>query len=183
MNDFVEQFVNDLPGGGDVLRVTVKLLFSALVGGLIGIERELTNKEAGLRTHMLVSLGSTLFVLALVEAGASDDAISRAVQGVAAGIGFVGAGNVLKLSSERRVRGLTTAATIWLTAALGVAVGLGKWWLPVFGALLTLGILMVLVPVEMFLKRFRHRHAEKGEGEKKPDPQKPQKDTEGLRAN
>lgn len=165
MNDFVEQFVNDLPGGGDVLRVTVKLLFSALVGGLIGIERELTNKGAGLRTHMLVSLGSTLFVLALVEAGASDDAISRAVQGVAAGIGFVGAGNVLKLSSERRVRGLTTAATIWLTAALGVAVGLGKWWLPVFGALLTVIILLLLVPVEKFFKRFRHRDAEKGEAE------------------
>lgn len=156
MNEFVEQFLNDLPGGGDVLRVAVKLLFSALVGGLIGLERELTNKEAGLRTHMLVSLGSTLFVLALVEAGASNDAISRAVQGVAAGIGFVGAGNVLKLSSERRVRGLTTAATIWLTAALGVAVGLGKWWLPVFGATLTLVILMLLMPVESFIKRRRH---------------------------
>jgi len=169
MNEFVEQFAKDLPGGGDLLRVAVKLLTSALVGGLIGLERELTNKEAGLRTHMLVALGSTLFVLALVEAGASNDAVSRAVQGVAAGIGFVGAGNVLKLSSEHRVRGLTTAATIWLTAALGVAVGLGKWWLPVLGALLTLAILMVLVPVESFIKRFRNRHADKGDAEKKPE--------------
>lgn len=169
MNEFVEQFLNDLPGGGDVLRVAVKLLFSALVGGLIGLERELGNKGAGLRTHMLVALGSTVFVLAMIEAGAGADAISRVVQGVAAGIGFVGAGNVLKLSSEHRVRGLTTAATIWLTAALGVAVGIGKWWLPVFGALLTLGILMVLVPVESFIKRFRQRHADKGEAEKTPE--------------
>ena len=182
MDQLMAELQRELPSFDDFIHISVKLFFSAVVGGLIGLERELTNKEAGLRTHMLVSLGSTLFVLALVEAGASNDAVSRAVQGVAAGIGFVGAGNVLKLSSEHRVRGLTTAATIWLTAALGVAVGLGKWWLPVFGALLTLGILMMLVPVEMFLKRFRHRHAEKGEGEKKPDPQKPQQDTEESRA-
>ena len=158
MNEAIEQLLNELPGGSDVARVFFKLVFSALVGGLIGLERELGNKGAGLRTHMLVALGSTVFVLAMVEAGAENDAISRVVQGVAAGIGFVGAGNVLKLSNEHRVRGLTTAATIWLTAALGVAVGIGKWWLPVVGALLTLVILLLLVPLERAIKRVRHRH-------------------------
>ncbi|MGD9645210.1 MAG: MgtC/SapB family protein [Pirellulales bacterium] len=157
MLPFLDELLRDFPTLDDFVRVTFKLFFSAMVGGLIGMEREATNKEAGLRTHMLVALGSTIFVLALVEVDASNDAISRAVQGVAAGIGFVGAGNVLKLSSERRVRGLTTAASIWLTAALGVAVGLGKWWLPILGAILTWVILWMLVPVERMIRQLRRR--------------------------
>lgn len=99
-------------------------LAAALVGGaLLGYERESQHKAAGLRTHAMVALGSCLFTYQALIAGTGD--VGRAIQGIAAGIGFIGAGAILKNTSEEHIRGLTTAGSIWLTAAVGSAAGCG----------------------------------------------------------
>ena len=95
----------------------VRLVAAALLGGVIGAEREAGGKAAGLRTHMLVSLGAALFVIAPQQAGLGGASLVSIVQGVAAGIGFIGAGTILKLTEREEIKGLTTAASIWLTAA------------------------------------------------------------------
>lgn len=107
-------------------RFTVRLTAAALLAGIIGWNRERTGKTAGLRTHMLVALGSALFVVSLVGTDHEGEAVSRAIQGIAAGIGFIGGGAILKREKERHVYGLTTASSIWLAAAIGVVAGLGK---------------------------------------------------------
>jgi putative Mg2+ transporter-C (MgtC) family protein len=134
----------DLPDLAQAARVAVRLVLAALLGGLLGLERERRGKAAGLRTHMLVALGSALFVIAPLEAGAGAADLTRVIQGIATGIGFVGAGSILKQTEQGEVKGLTTAAGIWLTAAVGIAVGLGRLWLPVLGVLLSWLILSVL---------------------------------------
>jgi putative Mg2+ transporter-C (MgtC) family protein len=106
-------------------RTTIRLLVAAVLGGLVGFEREEHNKSAGLRTQMLVALGCALLVIIPAEAGATLEHMTRVIQGIAAGIGFLGAGAILKQEAAHRITGLTTAATIWITAALGTAVGLG----------------------------------------------------------
>lgn len=107
----------------------VRLALAAILGAVIGFQRERVHSVAGLRTHMLVGLGSALFVLAEVSSGAGPDATSRVIQGLVAGIGFLGAGAILKIGDRIEVYGLTTAASIWITAAVGVASGLGHVWL------------------------------------------------------
>lgn len=120
----VQQEFSDLVDPSDVTRVCVRLLVALALGALLGYERESSGAAAGLRTHMLVSMGSALFVMIPFQAGMSWEDISRVLQGVTAGIGFLGAGAIIKLRNEE-IRGLTTAANIWLTAALGVAAGMG----------------------------------------------------------
>src|SRR4028118_32304 len=134
------------------LRRTLRLVIAALIAGVIGWEREGEGKAAGLRTHMLVSLGSALFVLSALESGIKPEEVTRVTQGVAAGIGFIGGGVILKLAEERRVHGLTTAATIWLAAALGVAAGLGRIGAALIGLLCAWIILRILLQVEMRLE-------------------------------
>lgn len=136
---------SDLPDAAEFTRVLLRLLLAALLGGLLGIEREHKGKAAGVRTHMLVSMGSALFVLLASQGGMQDAELSRVLQGVIAGIGFLGAGTILKGEHEDKVRGLTTAAGIWLTAAIGVAAGLGRESTAVLSTLLALGVL-ALVP-------------------------------------
>jgi putative Mg2+ transporter-C (MgtC) family protein len=116
----------DFPSGVHAGQVIGRVLTAALFGGVLGLERQHEGKAAGLRTHMLVALGTTFFVLVCEHAGMSLADLSRVVQGIATGIGFIGAGTILKLPEEGRIRGLTTAAGIWLTASVGVAVGLGR---------------------------------------------------------
>jgi putative Mg2+ transporter-C (MgtC) family protein len=127
----------------------VRILTATIAGAIVGFERERTGKAAGLRTHMLVALSSAIFVLGPLEAGMLEADVSRVVQGVAAGIGFLGAGTILKLTGEGQVRGLTTAAGIWLTAALGVAAGLGRLGLALMCAVLAWIILAVLSRFEL----------------------------------
>ena len=115
-----------------------------LLGATIGWERERREADAGLRTHMLVALGDALFVLVPAEAGLSDEGLSRVVQGVVSGIGFRGAGAVLKSSDEGRVHGLTTAASVWATAAIGVAAGLGREATAVLATVFVLVVLAAL---------------------------------------
>jgi putative Mg2+ transporter-C (MgtC) family protein len=121
-----QELTYQVPDVSQFVRVTLRLVLAALIAGVIGWEREGGGKAAGLRTHMLVSLGAALFVISALESGAKAEDVTRVAQGVAAGIGFIGGGVILKLTEERRVRGLTTAATIWLAAALGVTAGLGR---------------------------------------------------------
>ena len=131
---------SDLPGVTQVTQMTVRLLLAALCGGLLGFERERAGKEAGLRTHMLVALAA-FFVLVPQQAGVSPGDMSRVLQGIITGIGFIGAGTILKLSEREEVRGLTTAAGIWLTAAVGIAAGMGREASALLGTTLALVVL------------------------------------------
>jgi putative Mg2+ transporter-C (MgtC) family protein len=135
---------SDLPGIAQITQMTVRLLLAALCGGLLGFERERAGKEAGIRTHMLVALGAAFFVLIPQQAGVSPGDMSRVLQGIITGIGFIGAGTILKLNEQEEVRGLTTAAGIWLTAAVGIAAGMGREASAVFGTVLALMILSLL---------------------------------------
>ena len=133
-----------LPDAGYVLRISMRLGVAALLGGLVGAEREWVGKAAGLRTHMLVALGAAAFTMAPLEAGAAPADVTRTIQGIATGIGFIGAGTILKRTDRDEIEGLTTAAGIWLTGAIGMAVGLGQAWLAivcVFSAWLILAAL------------------------------------------
>ena len=135
---------SDLPNAAEFTRVLLRLLLAALLGGLLGMEREQKGKAAGVRTHMLVSMGAAMFVLLASQGGMEDAELSRVLQGVIAGVGFLGAGTILKAEHEDKVRGLTTAAGIWLTAAIGVAAGLGREATAVLSTLLTLGVLALM---------------------------------------
>jgi putative Mg2+ transporter-C (MgtC) family protein len=136
---------SDLPGVSDATTVTMRLVIAALLGGLLGYEREQRGKAAGLRTHMLVALGAALFVLVPQQSGMSNEDMSRVIQGVITGMGFLGAGAILKMTSEETIKGLTTAAGLWVTAAIGIAVGLGREASAVLSALLVV-IILHLVP-------------------------------------
>lgn len=116
---------SDLPDLVELTRVCIRLLIAALLGGILGFEREQKGKAAGIKTHMLVSLGSAIFVLIPLQAGVQPAELTRVIQGIVSGIGFLGAGTILKADTEDRVRGLTTAAGIWMTSAIGMTAGLG----------------------------------------------------------
>jgi putative Mg2+ transporter-C (MgtC) family protein len=148
MDIILEELTAGLPDARQLTRIVIRLLVAMLLGAIVGIQREQTGKPAGLRTHMLVALGAALFVLAPVEAGMNLDGLSRVIQGLATGIGFIGGGAILKLSQEREIQGLTTAAGIWMTAAMGVAVGLGRIGMALLSALLTWFILSVIGKIE-----------------------------------
>jgi putative Mg2+ transporter-C (MgtC) family protein len=135
-------------------RVTIRLFFALLVGTAIGLQRELTHKPAGLRTHMLVALGTALFIVSAEEYGMQGDSIAKIVQGLATGIGFLGGGAILKLTTEKEIHGLTTAAGIWMTAAAGAAAGLGQIAVALVGTLFGLLVLIVFHKLE---KELGHR--------------------------
>jgi len=117
---------SDVPDLAQATRIVLRLMLAALLGGLLGLERENKGKAAGVRTHMLVAMGAALFVLIPQQAGIVPADLSRVIQGVVAGIGFLCAGSILKSEDEDRVRGLTTAAGMWLTAAIGLGAGPGR---------------------------------------------------------
>ena len=133
-------------------RVLARLAIAAVLGGVIGFERERTGKPAGARTHMLVALGAALFTLVPLEAGMYSADFSRVIQGLITGIGFLGGGVILKLSEEHQVRGLTTAAGIWTTSAVGMAVGAGWIWPALCGTVLAWVILKPLRPLDHKLR-------------------------------
>ena len=144
MDILVDELTRGLPDLAATVRIVLRALTAALLGGVIGYERGRTGKDAGLRTHMLVSLGSALFVMAAVESGVGPGDVARVVQGVASGVGFLGAGAILKLSDKGEIRGLTTAAGIWMTAAAGLSAGLGRYGLAVLAVLIGWLILAVV---------------------------------------
>jgi putative Mg2+ transporter-C (MgtC) family protein len=127
--------------------VVLRLLVASLLGGLLGLQRERQGKAAGLRTHMLVAASSALVVVVSLQGGLGPDALSRVLQGLLAGVGFVCAGAILKLEREEQVHGLTTAAGVWMTAVIGIAAGLGREMTAALSTLLVLGILTLEGPV------------------------------------
>lgn len=158
MTPLWQEVSRTLPEAGQVVRVSLRLVGSLIIGTLIGLQRELTHKPAGLRTHLLVALGSTLLVVAAVNAGMQSADVSRVIQGLITGIGFLGGGTILKLTHEHEIRGLTTAAGIWLTAAASVAVGLGM-FVDAF-----IGVIFALIVLSAVGKFLGH-HADGGESE------------------
>jgi putative Mg2+ transporter-C (MgtC) family protein len=153
MNVVWEELAAGFPDEEAMIRLTVRLIVAMIFGAVIGIQRERAGKPAGLRTHMLVSSGAAVFVIASGEFGMHPDSISRVIQGLATGIGFLGAGAILKLYDKRAVEGLTTAAGIWMTAALGVAVGLGRFGLALVATLLAWITLSLVRQLEHILNR------------------------------
>lgn len=148
----------------DFLDIALRLIAAVAVGALIGLDREWRGKPVGIRTLALVSLGSALVCLStfhLVALNNEPDAMSRVVQGiiqgVMAGVGFLGAGAVLRQPDEGEVRNLTTAATVWVTAALGIACGLATWEIVLMGVALTLVVLVVLHPLDNWIERRAER--------------------------
>ena len=137
----------------DLTEIALRLAVALAAGAAIGIDREIKKRPAGLQTHALVSIGAALAVLAVVASSPSADAFSRAVQGIVTGIGFVGAGVIMQYERERRVEGLTTAASIWTAAALGMAAGAGQILLVAAGLA---AIILVLVAggwIEAWMER------------------------------
>ena len=129
-----------------------RLLLAALLGGILGLERETRNKSAGLRTNILIAIGSALFTLMSIELSdprAADP--GRVAAQIVTGIGFLGAGAIMR--TDAGIHGLTTAATIWVNAAVGVAVGGGEYHLAIIATVVTLAVLLVLVPLEKWMER------------------------------
>lgn len=143
--------LSDLNDLAQLTRVVLRLFFAALLGALVGLDRELRDAPAGLRTHMLVSVGCAVFVIAAQQSGITPADMSRVLQGLVAGIGFLGAGAVLKSDHAREIHGLTTAASIWATAAIGVTVGLGQEATALLTTLLVLFILATVFRIERAL--------------------------------
>jgi putative Mg2+ transporter-C (MgtC) family protein len=159
----------DLPEVTDIVRVTIRLLLAAILGGILGWQREHAGKAAGLRTHMLVVLGSALFVLIPQQAGVSPGDLSRIMQGIITGIGFLGAGSILKLTEPGQIHGLTTAAGIWLTAAVGIAVGLGREASAILATLLAFMILSLVPHSENQTQRSPNEEGQRKEISPSPD--------------
>lgn len=138
--------------GQGLADVFTRLGTSVLVGGLVGIERRVHKRWAGPRTYMFVSMGAAVFtIIGQYIASTDPAAVTRVIQGIAAGIGFLGAGTILKLNDQLEVKGLTTAGSIWVAAALGTACGLALYSLVIAGTLLCLLVLIAFRPIE---KRF-----------------------------
>ena len=125
-------------------RITLRLLVAGILGGLLGYEREQKGKSAGVRTHMLVAIGAALFVLIPQQSGASTADLTRVLQGLTAGVGFLGAGAIVLGSKQEDTRGLTTAAGVWVTAAIGIAAGMGRESTAVLATLVALFVLTVV---------------------------------------
>lgn len=142
------EFANGWPDAGQFLRASLRLMVAALCGAVVGLQREQQGKPAGMRTHILVAAGAALLIVAAQEAGMNPEQTSRVIQGLITGIGFLGAGTILKLEQQRQIKGLTTAADIWMTAAIGVAAGLGRLGLTVLATVLTWIVLAVLARFE-----------------------------------
>jgi putative Mg2+ transporter-C (MgtC) family protein len=152
MDIFWEELLSGLPDARRMIQVLARLLAATVFGAVIGFQRERAGKPAGLRTHMLVTVGTAVFVLACSGVGMGHDALSRVIQGIVTGIGFIGAGSILKLDRERDIQGLTTAAGVWMTAAVGVAVGLGSLGVALLSTVFAVAVLS-------FAKQFEPREA------------------------
>jgi putative Mg2+ transporter-C (MgtC) family protein len=146
---------------GDFAEVGVRLGLAALLGAVIGLNRDLHDKPAGLKTHALVSLGAALIVIAGLRISGPTDptAITRTFQGIITGVGFIGAGVILRPVASEGVRGLTTAATIWVVACVGSACGAGEWPIAIVACLIVLAILVIGGPLERAFHRFAVRGA------------------------
>ncbi len=145
---------SDVTDVAQLTRIVVRLMLAAILGFVLGFEREQQGKAAGVRTHMLVAIGSAMFVLIPQQTGIVPADMSRVIQGLVAGVGFLCAGTILKQGKdESHVQGLTTAAGLWMTAAIGMACGLGREATAVLSALLALAVLSLVPRLVSLLER------------------------------
>lgn len=151
-----QELTNGIPDSTRLWTILIRVIAATLLGALLGFQRERAGKPAGLRTHILVSLGTAVVVLACAASGMDMDGQSRVIQGIVTGIGFIGAGSILKISEEKDIRGLTTAAGLWLTAAVGVACGLGTIGI----ALITSALALIVLALENVAARLRTKPQE-----------------------
>ena len=142
------EMMDDLPNNVEIARIVVRLGVAIVLGGILGVERAHVGKAAGMRTHMLVALGAAIVVLLPQLIGMSSADSSRIIQGTLTGIGFIGGGVILKMSDQHQIVGITTAATIWLTATVGIVTGTGRLALAVVGAVLAFLILAIIGRIE-----------------------------------
>ena len=149
----LEEISFGLPEARQFWRIFIRLVVAMIVGAIVGVQRERSGKPAGVRTHMLVALGAALFVIGPMEFGMVEDDLSRVIQGLITGIGFLGAGAILKLEDKREIEGLTTAAGIWMTAAMGLAAGLGRFGLAFISVFFAWFVLTVVKQTEYWLNR------------------------------
>lgn len=152
MNNVLNELNRSIPDLPDIVRIVFRLTVALLIGTAVGLQRELAHKTAGVRTHMLVALGTALIIVTASDAGFAPTDLSRVIQGVLTGIGFLGGGAILKLTNEREIRGLTTAAGIWLTAAAAAAAGLGQIMAALIGLVFGLVVLSVVGSAEKQLR-------------------------------
>ncbi|MEJ0040176.1 MAG: MgtC/SapB family protein [Gammaproteobacteria bacterium] len=146
------------------LEALLRLLMAFACGAVIGLNREFHRKSAGFRTFALVSTGSAIVVIVMQGSG-GPDAVSRVIQGILTGIGFLGAGVIFRRETPSKVSGLTTAAAVWLTAGLGVASGLGQYPVAIAGTVISLLLLLLGGPFERLITGNRKKNGpEPGEG-------------------
>jgi putative Mg2+ transporter-C (MgtC) family protein len=146
-----QELVAGLPDNTEIARIIVRLLVAAVLGGILGFQRAEAGKAAGIRTYMLVTLGAALVVLLPQLTGMSSADLSRVIQGTVTGIGFIGGGVILKLSEQHQIVGVTTAASLWLTATIGIATGAGRLGLAVVGTILAFIVLTVVARLEHWM--------------------------------
>ncbi|MBJ2158629.1 MgtC/SapB family protein [Variovorax sp. IB41] len=152
--DTIASEFSDVTDVAQLTRIVVRLMLAAILGFVLGFEREQQGKAAGVRTHMLVAIGSAMFVLIPQQTGIVPADMSRVIQGLVAGVGFLCAGTILKQGKdESHVQGLTTAAGLWMTAAIGMACGLGREATAVLSALLALAVLSLVPRLVSLLER------------------------------
>ena len=131
--------------------IATRLLLAAGLGAAIGLEREYRAKPAGLRTNILIALGSALFTAISMDVAGTGGSDDRIAAGIVTGIGFLGGGAILR--SGDTIHGMTTAATIWVNAAIGMAAGMGRFMIATVAAVLTLIVLLLLPPLEDYFDR------------------------------
>ena len=148
METILKEMLSGLPDAQQLVRTLIRLLLAMFAGAIIGAQREYHRKPAGLRTHILVSLSATLIVLGPLEFGMASADISRIIQGLITGISFLGGGVILKRQEGHEIHGLTTAAGILMTAAVGLIIGLGRLGLAIISLILTLMTLSLLRAIE-----------------------------------
>lgn len=139
----------------NLISIIFRMFLAMLVGGIIGVERDIKHRTAGLRTHMLVCMGAAIVMMTnqyVVEAFPNQSVdITRMGAQVVSGIGFIGAGTIL-VTSENRIRGLTTAAGLWAAATLGLAIGIGFYEIAIVGGISVIAILIFLRPIKRFIQ-------------------------------
>jgi putative Mg2+ transporter-C (MgtC) family protein len=151
----------------DQIEITMRLIVATIAGMVVGINRDIHNKPIGMRTLALVSLGSAIVILSgSVYEGLhfGQDAVSRVVQGILTGLGFLGAGSILRGKDGTEVQGLTTAATVWIAAGLGITAGLGAWFITIAATIMTLLLLTYGTRLEVRLIRIFGKSNEPDEG-------------------
>jgi putative Mg2+ transporter-C (MgtC) family protein len=145
-------------------RCLISLAVSVILGGLIGLEREIHKKPAGLRTNILICLGAAAFMLIAGKMLAGTDAVSRMMAGIATGVGFIGGGALLR--GQTAIHGVTTAATIWVVTSIGIACGMYFYEIAVFVTILSLIILIAFHPLDRRIHKSIYKPTSKTENDR-----------------